>query len=84
MFLNFLKKSLFFVCRCRRDLLSEYFTEVWNDDDCNKMCDRCFHRNRISPPTMDIKSHCLNLYQIIDEVTNIDAKVTGAKLIDSW
>lgn len=70
---------------CRRDLISRHFTEVWNDsNECNDMCDRCFHRNSVNPPKMVITSHCLDLYKIIDRAASIDVKLTGLKLVDAW
>lgn len=70
---------------CRRDLISKHFMEVWTDaNDCNDMCDRCFHKNSVNPPKMVITEHCLDLYRIIDRAVSIDVKLTGLKLVDAW
>lgn len=70
---------------CRRDLIAKHFMEVWNDsNECNNMCDRCFHRNSVNPPKMLITDHCLDLYKIIDRAVSMDVKLTGLKLIDAW
>lgn len=70
---------------CRRDLISKHFTEVWTDaNDCNDMCDRCFHKNSVNPPKMVITEHCLDLYKIIENAVSTDVKLTGLKLVDAW
>lgn len=70
---------------CRRDLISKHFTEVWNDkNECNDMCDRCYHKNSVNPPKMVITEHCLDLYKIIDRAVSVDVKLTGLKLTDAW
>lgn len=30
--------------KCRRDSISKYFSEVWADSDCDKMCDFCYYK----------------------------------------
>lgn len=70
---------------CRRDLISKHFMDVWSDKaECNKMCDRCNHRNGVNPPKMNIVEYCLALYKIIDCAANLDVKLTMLKLVDSW
>lgn len=70
---------------CRRDLISKHFMEVWSDKaECNRMCDRCYYKNAVNPPKMNITQHCLDLYKIIDNATNVDVKLTPLKLLDSW
>lgn len=31
--------------RCRRALMAIHFDEVWDDEDCNQMCDTCRNKN---------------------------------------
>lgn len=70
---------------CRRDLISRHFMDVWSSlAECNRMCDRCYHRDSVNPPKMNIIEHCLALYKIIDHAFNMDVKLTTLKLIDSW
>lgn len=70
---------------CRRDLISRHFTDVWSSSvECNQMCDRCYHIDRVHPPKMNITEHCLALYKIIDHALNMDVRLTTLKLIDSW
>lgn len=70
---------------CRRDLISRHFMDVWSSStECNRMCDRCYHRDRVHPPKMNITEQCLALYKIIDHAFNMDVKLTTLKLIDSW
>lgn len=70
---------------CRRDLISRHFLDVWSSSvECNKMCDRCYYKDSVHPPKMNITQYCLDLYKIIDHATNMDVKLTQLKLIDSW
>ena len=32
-------------CRCRRSTIAVHFDEVWDDEDCNQMCDICRQGN---------------------------------------
>lgn len=73
--------------KCRRDLFSKYFTEVWNDRNCGKMCDHCFYKSQnrnIAPPKMDILTHYRTLLRILDKALSMDIKLTALKLIDAW
>lgn len=38
---------VFAVWRCRRSLMAAHFDEVWDDEDCNQMCDTCRHRKGV-------------------------------------
>lgn len=70
---------------CRRDLISRHFMDVWSSSaECNRMCDRCYHRDSVNPPKMNIVEQCLELYKIIEHASNMDVKLTMLKLIDSW
>lgn len=72
--------------KCRRDLFSNYFTEVWSEESCGKMCDHCFdfqHR-KFTPPKVDILPHYHTLMKILDKAHNMDTKMTALKLIDAW
>lgn len=70
---------------CRRDLISRHFADVWSTSaECHQMCDRCYHKDSVHPPKMNITEHCLTLHKIIDHAFNMDEKLTMLKLIDSW
>jgi ATP-dependent DNA helicase Q1 len=72
--------------KCRRDLFSNYFTEVWSEDNCGKMCDHCFdlqHR-KFTPPKIDILPYYHILMKILDKAHKMDTKMTALKLIDAW
>lgn len=70
---------------CRRDLISRHFMDVWSSSaECNRMCDRCNHKNSINPPKMNITEHCLALFKIIEYATSLDVRLTHLKLVDSW
>lgn len=78
-------KNFYFLKRsCRREIISKYFSEVWNDSKCNKMCDRCYHIDCVKIPKIEITNHILDLYAIIENAEAIDVKLTGTKLIDAW
>lgn len=73
--------------RCRRDQFAKHFTEVWNDKNCGKMCDCCFHKNEIrvvKPPEIDIMEHYRSLLKILEKAKLTDTKLTALKLIDAW
>lgn len=70
---------------CRRDLISKHFLDVWSSSaECNKMCDRCYHKDRVNIPKMIITEHCLSIYKIIDHAHDVDTKLTILKLVDAW
>lgn len=70
---------------CRRDLIGKHFLEVWNESIvCNKMCDRCYYKDSVHPPKMNIVEHCLSLYKIIDHASSLDVNLTFLKLVDNW
>lgn len=70
--------------KCRRDLIAEYFSEVWNDRNCSQKCDHCFHKRSVIPPKMEILNYYRTLVKIIDHAQLLEIKVTGLKMIDSW
>jgi ATP-dependent DNA helicase Q1 len=73
--------------KCRRDQFAKHFTEVWNDKNCGKMCDCCFHKNEyriVKPPEIDILEHYRSLLKILDKAKSTDTKLTALKLIDAW
>jgi ATP-dependent DNA helicase Q1 len=72
---------------CRRDQFGKYFTEVWNDKSCGKMCDCCFNRTErrcVVPPKLDIMKHYKTLVRIIEKAHASDVRLTALKLLDSW
>lgn len=73
--------------KCRRNVLSNYFTEVWNERDCGQMCDHCYYlkKNRnVVPPRMNILVHYRTLLKLIDHATLMDVRLTAFKLVDAW
>lgn len=73
--------------KCRRDLFSNYFTEVWSEKNCGKMCDHCFYQGQnrtVTPPKMDLLVHYRTLVKILDKAASMDIKLTALKLIDAW
>lgn len=74
------------VVTCRRDLFSEYFTEVWNEENCGKMCDHCYDKieRKFVPPKVNILPHYVTLNKILEHAHSLDTKMTAIKLIDAW
>lgn len=70
--------------KCRRVLISKYFSEVWDDDICQKKCDHCMYKNSVLAPKLDIYIYYKTLCKIIDKAENVDIKLTGLKLVDAW
>lgn len=71
---------------CRRDLFSNYFTEVWDEENCGKMCDHCFdnQERKFTPPKVNIFPHYITLNKILDQAHLLDTKMTALKLIEAW
>uniref|UniRef100_A0A673KG68 ATP-dependent DNA helicase n=1 Tax=Sinocyclocheilus rhinocerous TaxID=307959 RepID=A0A673KG68_9TELE len=70
------------VDRCRRAMMAIHFDEVWNDDECNQMCDVCRHGNDYI--TMDITKHARDVVTIVEMASSMDEKLTPLKVCDAW
>lgn len=73
--------------KCRRDQFAKYFTEVWEDKSCGKMCECCYSRavrRSVVPQNMNIVNHYRTLLRIIEKATSMDTKLTALKLVDAW
>uniref|UniRef100_A0A8C2A2X9 ATP-dependent DNA helicase n=1 Tax=Cyprinus carpio TaxID=7962 RepID=A0A8C2A2X9_CYPCA len=70
------------VDRCRRAMMAIHFDEVWNDDECNQMCDVCRHGNDYI--TMDITKHARDVVAIVEMASSMDEKLTPLKVCDAW
>uniref|UniRef100_A0A673KG02 ATP-dependent DNA helicase n=1 Tax=Sinocyclocheilus rhinocerous TaxID=307959 RepID=A0A673KG02_9TELE len=68
------------VDRCRRAMMAIHFDEVWNDDECNQMCDVCRH----DYITMDITKHARDVVTIVEMASSMDEKLTPLKVCDAW
>ncbi|KAL9702514.1 hypothetical protein quinque_006032 [Culex quinquefasciatus] len=69
---------------CRRRLISRHFAEVWDDTHCNRMCDRCYHRDKVTLPEQDITTHYNTLLAILRRAETLQTKLTALKLVDAW
>lgn len=69
---------------CRRVLISRHFAEVWDDTHCDKLCDRCFFKDRVQLPEQDITGHYQTLLAIIRRAQTLQTKLTALKLVDAW
>lgn len=68
--------------RCRRSLMAVHFGEVWDEEDCKKMCDTCRHRTEYS--SVDIGPHARQVVQILELAAAQDEKLTPLKLLEAW
>ncbi|XP_065081844.1 ATP-dependent DNA helicase Q1-like [Ochlerotatus camptorhynchus] len=69
---------------CRRTLISRHFAEVWDETHCDKLCDRCYYRDRVQLPGQDITNHYQTLLAIIRRADTLQTKLTALRLIDAW
>ncbi|XP_062564413.1 ATP-dependent DNA helicase Q1-like [Armigeres subalbatus] len=69
---------------CRRALISRHFAEVWDDTHCDKLCDRCFFRDKVQLPEQTITNHYETLVSIIRRAETLQTKLTALKLVDAW
>uniref|UniRef100_A0A8C2H996 ATP-dependent DNA helicase n=1 Tax=Cyprinus carpio TaxID=7962 RepID=A0A8C2H996_CYPCA len=58
------------VDRCRRAMMAIHFDEVWNDDECNQMCDVC--------------RFCHSGELLNEMASSMDEKLTPLKVCDAW
>ncbi|XP_066526085.1 ATP-dependent DNA helicase Q1 isoform X4 [Hoplias malabaricus] len=70
------------VDRCRRAMMAVHFDEVWDDEECNQMCDVCRHGNDYV--TMDITKHARDVVTIVELAASLDEKMTPLKVCDTW
>ncbi|KAK2892746.1 hypothetical protein Q8A67_012734 [Cirrhinus molitorella] len=70
------------VDRCRRAMMAIHFDEVWNDEECNQMCDVCRHGNDYI--TMDITKYARDVVTIVEAASSVDEKLTPLKVCDAW
>lgn len=57
--------------QCRRKFLLHYFGEIFNSDNCNKMCDNCRHPKEM----VDVSKEFVNMLKVVkatDGKVNID------------
>ncbi|MBN3311746.1 RECQ1 helicase, partial [Atractosteus spatula] len=68
--------------RCRRVLIAQHFDEVWDSNECKKMCDNCC--NEGSGSLVNIADYARDLIKILEQASQMNEKLTPLKLIDSW
>ncbi|KAL3284470.1 hypothetical protein HHI36_018631 [Cryptolaemus montrouzieri] len=68
--------------QCRRSLIASHFEEVWDQSNCNKMCDFC--RKNTSLVYYDITPACKTIHEIISAANQGECKLTLLKLVNSW
>lgn len=68
--------------RCRRSLMAVHFDEVWDEQDCNQMCDICRHAPGSSG--VDFTQHAQQVLQILDLAAASQEKLTPLKLLEAW
>ncbi|CAF3442463.1 unnamed protein product [Rotaria socialis] len=65
--------------QCRRKLISKYFDEVWQSNDCNQMCDIC-KRSSTSITQRNCREEALIIIDCLNE--NKKERLTAIKLIE--
>ncbi|XP_036374396.1 ATP-dependent DNA helicase Q1 [Megalops cyprinoides] len=68
--------------RCRRTVMASHFDEVWDDEDCNQMCDICRHGNDYA--TVDITQHAREAVQVVEVADSMNEKMTPLKVVEAW
>ncbi|XP_077565999.1 ATP-dependent DNA helicase Q1 isoform X5 [Stigmatopora nigra] len=68
--------------RCRRSLLAVHFNEVWDDKECNKMCDTCRQGHDVI--ATDIAEHGRQVVEILELAASKQEKLTPLKLVEAW
>lgn len=48
------------------------------------MCDRCYHRDKVTLPEQDITTHYNTLVAILRRAETLQTKLTALKLVDAW
>ncbi|XP_076861490.1 ATP-dependent DNA helicase Q1 isoform X2 [Brachyhypopomus gauderio] len=70
------------VDRCRRAMMAVHFDEVWDDEECNQMCDVCRHGNDYI--TMDVSKHARDVVGLVEQAAALGEKMTPLKVCDTW
>uniref|UniRef100_A0AAV2IVI2 ATP-dependent DNA helicase n=1 Tax=Knipowitschia caucasica TaxID=637954 RepID=A0AAV2IVI2_KNICA len=71
------------VDRCRRSLMAVHFGEVWEEQDCGRMCDVCRGRKE-ELSEVDITEHAQQVVQILELAVSQDERLTPLKLLEAW
>ena len=72
--------------QCRRQLLAGHFSEVWSDDSCNSMCDRCNSdsTNQTSnQKDFSTAAEVRLVYEILDKASAKDVRLTSQKVLEA-
>lgn len=71
--------------KCRRHLISKHFSEVWEDSDCDKMCDYCHYRwTEGEAPKINVAEYVRELQELVKLAEQLEVRVTAIKLIEAW
>lgn len=70
--------------QCRRDVISKYFAEVWQDKDCNQMCDYCYYKTEGEGPKISVAEYVEELQELVNLAEMLEQRLTSIKLIDAW
>lgn len=66
--------------QCRRKLISKYFDEVWQSNDCNQMCDICQRSTSVNINKRNCREETLILINYLK--INTQQRLTALKLIE--
>lgn len=70
--------------KCRRDVISKYFAEVWQDTDCSQMCDYCYYKKDGEPPKISVGEYVTELQELVNLAETLELRLTAIKLVDAW
>ncbi|XP_067934122.1 ATP-dependent DNA helicase Q1-like [Watersipora subatra] len=68
---------------CRRALMAEHFSEVWDDTGCGSACDLCQGCRGVTLESSSADCTVQLIYGILDKASRMDTRLTGQKLIEA-
>ena len=63
--------------KCRRDVISKYFSESWADKDCDQMCDFCYYKAEGGEraPKIHVAEYVKELQAVVELADSLDLKL---------
>jgi len=74
----------FDLTHCRRQLISQHFSEQWTSVECNQMCDHCQETDKRNLVKADISAYVQQLLSILSNAKSRDQRLTPLKLLEAW
>lgn len=67
--------------QCRRSAVAKHFDEVWDEEQCEGMCDHCKRKKEVF--AYDVTSFCRDVFTLIDNANEKGTNLTLIKLLDA-